>query len=112
MARPSVRSSRRNGALSPPSRSSQSWSKRILQKYPRSPGPPTREPSLPSSDVLTVDELAALLRVERKTVYAAVARGEIPGVRRIGRSIRACRRIMLECLSEGQGRAPRSRRKR
>ena len=31
--------------------------------------------------VLTVDELAALLRVNRKTVYEALARGEIPGAR-------------------------------
>ncbi len=38
----------------------------------------------PLATVLTADELAELLRVNRKTVYAMVARGEIPGVRRIG----------------------------
>ncbi len=70
------------------------------------------EPSFTASDepaVLTVDELATLLRVERKTAYGAIARGEIPGVRRVGRSIRACRRTVLEWL--GQGRVSRSRRK-
>jgi excisionase family DNA binding protein len=41
--------------------------------------------------VLTVDGLATLLRVERKTVYAAIARGEIPGVRRVGALLRVSR---------------------
>jgi len=36
-------------------------------------------------EVLTADELAILLRVDRKSAYAALARGEIPGARRIGR---------------------------
>jgi excisionase family DNA binding protein len=59
--------------------------------------------------VLTVDELAALLRVERKTAYAAIARGDIPGARRIGRSIRIHRDSVLAWL-RAQARAPRSRR--
>jgi excisionase family DNA binding protein len=48
-------------------------------------------PSEQDRTVLTVDELAGLLRVERKTAYAAIARGEIPGVRSVGRSIRVSR---------------------
>ncbi len=60
-------------------------------------------------DVITVDELAALLRVDEKTVYAAIARGEIPGVRRIGRVLRASREAVLAWLREG--RVSRSRRK-
>jgi excisionase family DNA binding protein len=60
-------------------------------------------------DVLTIDELAALLRLDNKTVYAAVARGEIPGVRRIGRVLRASREAVLAWLREG--RVSRSRRK-
>ena len=64
-------------------------------------------PLLPA--VMTVDELAALLRVERKTVYSAIARGEIPGVRRIGRTLRASRDAVLAWLREG--RVSRSRRK-
>jgi excisionase family DNA binding protein len=59
--------------------------------------------------VLTVDELAALLRVERKTAYAAIARGEIPGVRRIGGVIRVSREAVLAWLASGQGRVSRSR---
>src|SRR5262249_52784351 len=45
---------------------------------------------------MTVDELAALLRVNRKTVYAAIEAGEIPGVKRLGRVIRLYRRTVLE----------------
>lgn len=59
--------------------------------------------------VLTVDELAALLRVERKTAYAAIARGDIPGAHRVGRSIRISRDAVLEWLRT-QAHAPRSRR--
>jgi excisionase family DNA binding protein len=45
--------------------------------------------ALPSAplDVLTVEELAALLKVNPQTVYRRFRAGEIPGVR-IGRSIR------------------------
>ncbi len=60
--------------------------------------------------VLTVDELGKLLRVDRKSVYAAIQRGEIPGVRRCGRSLRIHRDTVLRWLADGQGRAPRSRR--
>jgi excisionase family DNA binding protein len=64
------------------------------------------------SPVLTVDELASLLRVDRKTVYAAIARGEIPGVRRIGSLLRISRERVLAWLSQGQDRVSRSRRSR
>lgn len=69
--------------------------------------PPADPPSRP--DVLTVDELAELLRLERKTVYACIARGEIPGVRRLGGAIRVHREAVLRWLAEGQGRTPRLR---
>jgi excisionase family DNA binding protein len=62
--------------------------------------------------VLTVDELAALLRVDRKTLYTAVRNGEIPGTRRIGRTIRFSRDTVLRWLADGQGHVPRSRRNR
>lgn len=60
--------------------------------------------------VLTVEELAELLRINRKTAYAAVEAGDIPGVRRIGRTIRISRDTVLAWLAEGQARFPRSRR--
>ena len=70
----------------------------------RREGPPLEAP------VLNVDELAALLRVERKTVYAAIARGEIPGVRRVGTLLRVSRERVLAWLAQGQDRVSRSRR--
>lgn len=56
--------------------------------------------------VLTVEELASLLRVNRNTAYQALARGEIPGARRIGRTVRVFRDAVLEWL-RGQGRVSR-----
>ena len=53
-------------------------------------------PDLPP--ILTVDELADFLRLNRKTVYEAVSRGEIPGVRRIGHTFRISRDAVLQWL--------------
>ncbi len=60
--------------------------------------------------VLTVEEVAALLRVNRKTAYEAVRRGELPGVRRIGGTIRISRQAVLDWLTEGQACVSRSSR--
>jgi excisionase family DNA binding protein len=57
-------------------------------------------PALPP--VLTVDEAARLLRVNRKTLYDAVRAGEVPGVVRVGRSIRIGREALLRWM-EGNG---------
>ena len=56
--------------------------------------PRTAEPP----EVLSVDEAAAFLRVNPKTLREAIARGEVPGVRRIGRVIRLSRAALLEWL--------------
>jgi excisionase family DNA binding protein len=61
--------------------------------------------------VLTVEEVADLMRVDRKTAYAAIAEGCIPGVRRIGRCIRISRDELLRWLAEGQGNIPKGRRR-
>jgi excisionase family DNA binding protein len=53
--------------------------------------------------ILTVEEVADLMRVDRKTAYAAIAGGTLPGVRRIGRCIRVSRDELLRWLAEGQG---------
>lgn len=51
--------------------------------------------------VLTVEEVADVLRVDRKTAYAAIAEGRVPGVRRVGRCIRVSRDALLKWLEEG-----------
>jgi excisionase family DNA binding protein len=61
-------------------------------------------------DVLTVEDVTKLLRLDRKTIYASVRAGEIPGVRRIGRTIRFHRDTVLGWLRQGSGsRSPRRR---
>ena len=48
--------------------------------------------------VMTVDETADLLRVNRKTVYQMIDRNELPGVVRAGRKIRVSTQAVLEWL--------------
>lgn len=59
--------------------------------------------------VLTVEEVADLMRVDRKTAYAAIADGGVPGVRRLGRCIRVSRDVFLRWLAEGESRQGRRR---
>jgi excisionase family DNA binding protein len=61
--------------------------------------------------VLTVEEVAELMRVDRKTAYAAIAAGGVPGARRLGRCIRVSRDVLLAWLAEGDG-APQRRGRR
>jgi excisionase family DNA binding protein len=67
-----------------------------------------RLPSMPANDesvdgaegdddVLTVDEVAALLKVGRNSVYESVGRNEVPH-RRIGKQIRFSRRGIMRWL--------------
>jgi excisionase family DNA binding protein len=55
-------------------------------------------------EILTVDELAALLLVNRKTVYEALARAEIPGARRIGGRYRILPDAVIDWLASSQDR--------
>ena len=93
---------------------------------PRSPSPSTVEKPVleaPSSGdplgiasegsppaiplVMTVAEVAKLLRVNVKTVYAAAASGEIPGGRKIGRILRFYGPAVAKWLESGPGTQPR-----
>jgi excisionase family DNA binding protein len=56
----------------------------------------TPRPPLELPPFLKVEEVAALLRVNHKTVYTALLRGEIPGARRVGRVVRVSSRILLD----------------
>ena len=49
--------------------------------------------------VMKVIEVARLLRLNSKTVYELVARGEIPGARRVGRTIRFSRDVLLDWMN-------------
>jgi excisionase family DNA binding protein len=49
-------------------------------------------------EMLTVKEVAAILRVGRNQLYQAVARGEVRAVR-IGRTIRIPKTVLLDLLT-------------
>ncbi|MDP7504599.1 MAG: helix-turn-helix domain-containing protein [Nitrospinota bacterium] len=78
----------------------------VMSEIPPSPAS-SPEGLLPC--VLTVDELASLLRVNRDTAYKAIADGQIPGTRKIGRNIRISRDAVIEWL-RGKDHVPRSER--
>ena len=61
-------------------------------------------------EFLSVEELSTLLRVNHKTLRDAMARGQIPGVRRIGGVIRIHRRTVVNWFTSGQGSVSRSKR--
>jgi excisionase family DNA binding protein len=54
-------------------------------------------------EFLTVDEAAALLRVNRKTLYESIRLGQVPGVMRVGKALRIRRAALLES-PPGKGR--------
>lgn len=51
-------------------------------------------------DLLTVDEVAAMLKTSRKAIYHRIARGQIPAVR-LGRSVFIRRSDLAGCLVPG-----------
>ena len=53
-------------------------------------------------EVLKVGEVAALLRVDRKTVYSLVRRRRLPGVRKLGRCLRFSRRALVDWLTDAE----------
>ncbi len=50
-------------------------------------------------EVLTVQELANLLRCSRKTIYNSIQRGEVPGVVKIGAAYRINKASVLNWLT-------------
>jgi len=62
-------------------------------------------------EFVAVDELAAELGVNRKTLYNFIKMGLLPGVRRICGRITIHRPTVIEWFRTGQGAVPRSRSK-
>jgi len=56
--------------------------------------------------LLTVDEVAAILRTSRKAIYAMVERMQLPGVIRIGRRLLVRRDDLFSWLDEGRAVSP------
>ncbi|RKH56942.1 DNA-binding protein [Corallococcus interemptor] len=72
-------------------------------------GPTLTQAELP--EFLTVDEAAGLLRVNRKTLYESIRLGQVPGVIRVGKSLRIRRAALVES-SPGKGRDSDDRKRR
>ena len=63
------------------------------------------------SFLMTVAEVADLLRTSPKAVYAMVAREQLPGVRRIGRNLRFRRDALLDWLDQKSAPSPKELRR-
>jgi excisionase family DNA binding protein len=57
-------------------------------------------------ELLTVDEVAALLRTSRKAVYTRIERGLLPGVVRDGRRLLLLRDDLLLWIREKRATSP------
>jgi excisionase family DNA binding protein len=64
------------------------------------------EGDAPGALLLTAAETAALLRTSRKAVYIRAARGQLPGVTRIGRRLLVRRDDLLSWLDERRAASP------
>lgn len=51
-------------------------------------------------ELLSIEEAAAVLRIGRSRAYAMAASGTLPGLVRIGRSLRVHRRRLLAWIEE------------
>jgi excisionase family DNA binding protein len=58
----------------------------------------SRDRSVPISDVMSAVQVASFLGVDRKSVYEAAGRGEIPH-RRMGRRLLFSRHALIEWLA-------------
>lgn len=57
----------------------------------------------PTPMLLTVEDVARLLRTTPKAIYTMVSRGQLPGVCRIGRRLLFGQATLLAWLSEKSG---------
>ena len=60
----------------------------------------------PEVVLLTVNEVAAVLRTSQKAIYAMIERGQLPGVRRIGRRVLVRRAELLHWLDHNCASSP------
>lgn len=55
------------------------------------------------SSLLRAEEAAKLLNISRSKVFALMASGQLPGVVRIGRSVRVSRTVLERWIAEQAG---------
>jgi excisionase family DNA binding protein len=81
---------------------------RPTRAQPNAPSIPWPSAS-PDLEVLTAEEAAAILRVNVKTVYGLIREQALPGVIRLGRSVRISRASLVSWIASGQTRVARKR---
>ena len=69
--------------------------RQLVQDELKKSQPPATTQGAPDPEWLTIPEVAKLLRISRGAAYQAIERGEVPGVRRIGKLIRVRRKALL-----------------
>jgi excisionase family DNA binding protein len=72
----------------------------VLAAVERHLAPAASVPAVEPPEVMTVREVAAFLRLDRKTVYDAAARGDLPS-RRVGRRVLVSRAALDAWLASG-----------
>lgn len=65
----------------------------------------SKRPAAPPDSVLTIDELAAYLKVAKSTLYKLAQEGKVPG-QKVGRHWRFHRETVDLWLSKGEGVRP------
>ena len=63
-------------------------------------------PSSPFPKLLTTTEVADILRTTRKSTYAMISRGQLPGVIRLGRRVLVRADVLLDWLDERRALSP------
>lgn len=53
------------------------------------------------AEIITVDQAAALLQLDRKTVYVLVEKRQLPGARRLGKCIRIHKATLMKWMETG-----------
>jgi excisionase family DNA binding protein len=75
----------------------------MTRSAPRDAPVPTQDPA---PLLLTIDEVATLLRTSRKAIYAMAERGQLPGLTRLHRRLLVRRDDLLSWLDERRAASP------
>ena len=59
-----------------------------------------------NEEILTIEEVAALLRISERTIYAMAKEGRLPGAVKVGRSWRVLRPKLMAWLDDNSASPP------
>jgi excisionase family DNA binding protein len=76
----------------------QSSVRKVLKETP----PQTVEPTDQTEQLLTIDEVSALLHLTKPTVYSKVSKNELPGVCKQGKRLYFDRQTIIDWIKQGR----------